>query len=158
MTDRLEFALSVLYGQVHACRAGHPAPGSIWTPDHVAQGFAWRPEAVSFGVPDHDGECLLRAGVAGSGHRVSDDAIWALRVPFVSTTGEVEVGGIVSAETFRVPPGPHALHFEALPGEGGFAYALRMAFVPDGLADFAILRRGGGVGAASVLRVDAEQA
>lgn len=39
--------------------AGHPTLGLIWSDEHVAQGFAWNDNVVSFGIPDHDGGCLV---------------------------------------------------------------------------------------------------
>lgn len=38
----IEFPLTVLYTQTQAYRAGMPRAGSLWTDDHVAQGFARR--------------------------------------------------------------------------------------------------------------------
>lgn len=158
LSARIAFRLTVLYGQVHACRVDHAAPGSLWTEDHVAQGFAWRPEAVSFGVPDHDDDCLLTARVAEGSHEIDGRAIWAIRVPFESTAGTVEVGGIAATRGLELPIGAYALTFEALPGEDGLAYELRMTFILDAGAGFAILRRGGEIGVDVPLRLDAQAA
>lgn len=158
MNGAVEFRLVVLYSQIQVCRAGHPEPGSLWTGEHVAQGFAWRPEAVSFGVPDHDGECLLRAEVLDQPREPASEALWAIRVPFASTTGTVEVGGIAGTQTLDVPFGDHALVFEALPGKDGLAYDLRLTFQPGKAVTFVILRRGGELAADIPLRLDAEAA
>ena len=59
-----EFPITVLYTQVVVHLADLPRPGLLWDDDHVAQGFAWSEGIASFGVPDHDGECLLSVDVA----------------------------------------------------------------------------------------------
>lgn len=51
-----EFILTVLYSQITVAVPGAPAKGLLCTDEHVAQGFAWSPGFVSFGVPDHDGQ------------------------------------------------------------------------------------------------------
>lgn len=154
----LEIPQAILYGQVQVFRAGLSNPGSMWSDEHVAQGFAWRPGTVSFGVPDHDGECLLRARVIDGPFRLDDGALWAVAVPFRST-GAVEVGGILSTHTLEVPAGAYRLAFQALPGSGGHAFILDVVLSPDADAGFEILRvGGGGVTVDRVLRRDALQA
>jgi hypothetical protein len=59
-----EFDLAVDYGQIFAFRPSVARPVVVWTDEHVAQGFAWSPSAMGFGVPDHDGESLVQVNMA----------------------------------------------------------------------------------------------
>ena len=157
----IEFPLTVLYTQIQAYRAGMPRAGSLWTDDHVAQGFAWRPETVAFGVPDHDGPCLLQAGAVAH-HQLDPEVLWAVAVPFEVTTGRVSVGTVLSTVDIELPAGRHRLIFEARPGvargDANYAFLLRLSFMPDAAADFAILRRGDELTTDTVLRKDADPA
>ena len=59
-----EFDLAIDYGQIFVFGPSVVRPVVVWTDEHVAQGFAWSPSAVSFGVPDHDGESLVKVNTA----------------------------------------------------------------------------------------------
>ncbi len=158
----LEFALTVLYTQVIAFQTDLSRPGLLWSDDHVAQGFAWRPETVAFGVPDHDGACLLCVETIVRPYRVPDEAVWALSVPFPATTGRVHVGTVLNTRDFELPVGNYSLVFDVLPGrtieQASYAYLPRLLFVPDDKPDFAILRKGEEITTDTVLRRDADQA
>ena len=151
--------ICVLYGQVHACRPGHPSPGSLWTDAHVAQGFAWRPEAASFAVQDHDGDCILTAAVAKGEPQVPENAISCVSVPYDVTEGGVEFGGIAATARLAVPNGPYALTFAIMPGGARHALSLGMTLTRrSGPPAFGILRAGGIVTAARVGATRAEEA
>ncbi len=151
-----DFPLSIDYAQVLVFTASHPRPGLLWTDDHVAQGFAWSEGVVSFGVPDHDGECRLQVELADAA-AIEPDAISAVQVPF--TIGEtIKLGSVFELREAELPHGRYALAFQIVPGDAEFAYVLRLSFVPDEAADFAILKPGGDVTATTVLRRGAELA
>ncbi|KPF69553.1 hypothetical protein IP69_10665 [Bosea sp. AAP35] len=158
----IEFPLAVLYTQIQAFRAKLPRAGSLWTDDHVAQGFAWRPETVAFGVPDHDGQCVLQAAVADAPYSLADAVLWAVAVPFEVTTGKVSVGTVLNTRDLDVPVGRYSLVFEAWPGRERagetYAFMLRLLFCPDAAPDFAILRKGEEITTDVVLRRDADPA
>jgi hypothetical protein len=158
----LEFPLTVLYTQIQAFRTGLPRAGSLWSDDHVAQGFAWRPETVAFGMPDHDGECLLQADLLPAPYQLAPEVLWAVAVPFTATSGSISVGSVLTTRVFTLPPGSYRLVFDVLPGRTiqgkAFAYVPRLLFAPDPAPDFAILRKGDEITTDSVLRRDAEPA
>lgn len=156
-----EFAVMVDYGQILIFVQGLSRPGLLWTPDHVAQGFAWAPGIVSFGVPDHDGEALIQVEVA-SDMSLDAEALWAIRVPFTVPTPLLHIGTVGAMEDVHVPQGSYSLVFEAFPGtivkEPAYGFVLRLAFCADPLPDFEILRKGGDLTTDRVLRRDARQA
>jgi hypothetical protein len=53
--------VQILYSQLSIHTVSEPE-FSLWTDQHVSQGVAWRQGHVSFGIPDHDGLCLLDYG------------------------------------------------------------------------------------------------
>ena len=52
----------------------------------------------------------------------------------------------------------YTLTYQALPGDGDYAYVLRLTFSQTDAPDFRILKRGGDITADTVLRRDAEPA
>jgi hypothetical protein len=156
-----EFTVMVFYGQILIFVQGLPRPGLLWTSDHAAQGFAWAPGIVSFGVPDHDGESLIQVKVAPD-IAIEPDALWAIRVPFEVPALPLQIGSIGDLTEIDVPPGSYSLVFEALPGhtvdEHVEGFVLRLTFCADPHPDFEILRTGGDLTTDKVLRRDAQHA
>lgn len=138
-----DFVTGIDYGQlvVHARRRA--GAGLLWADEDVAQGFVWSEGYVAFGVPDHDGECRVTVEVAG-GVVLDPRALWAVQVPFV-VDESVCVGTLFAVRDVAVPKGRYGLLFQALPGDGGCAYALRLSFSPDDAAQFRIVKKGGDV-------------
>ena len=141
------FPILVNYTQVLAYRRNLERPGLLWTDAHVAQGFAWNPGIAAFGVPDHDGECLLEVNTDGTPSDLQIDAsLWAIAVPFDTEETEVRVGTILDDQGCAIAPGSYRLVFEAHPGRTkagtAYAYVLRFNFIRAGHADFEILKQG----------------
>jgi len=150
------FSVFVSYTQILVQLAGHPAPGLLWTDDHVAQGFAWSEGVVSFGVPDHDGECLIEVRQDHAA-TVDPDAIWAIQVPFL-VSEPLLIGTVFDMRPVTVAEGRYNLVFEALPGRDDFAFVLRLTFVKTAAVQFEILKKGGELSTSIVLRKDADLA
>lgn len=156
MTILADFPLTIDYSQVLVFTASHPRPGLLWTDQHVAQGFAWSEGLVSFGVPDHDGECRLQLEVADA-IAVAADAISAVQVPF-TIAETIKLGSVFELREADLPLGACNLGFQIIPGDEEFAFVLRLTFAATEAPDFAILKPGGDVTATQVLRRDAELA
>ena len=120
--------------------------GLLWDDDHVAQGFAWDEEFVAFGIPDHNGQCLLEVDPLDHPEKVEDAALWAIEVPFATDTGELEVGTILITRPIKIPKGKYALTFSVYPGfvlDGEpYAYKIRLAFSRSNHPEFAIRKKG----------------
>ncbi|MDQ1194423.1 competence protein ComJ [Agrobacterium sp. SORGH_AS 787] len=155
-----EFPLTVLYTQVVVHLADLPRPGLLWDDEHVNQGFAWAEGIVSFGVPDHDGQCFLRIDLTET-FELDPEAEWAVQTPF-EVTRPLKVGTIANMHDVVVPNGLYNVVFQALPGSQapleGMAYLLSITFVPTSNPSFEILKQGLELATDKVLRRDARQA
>ncbi len=146
------FASVILYGQVAVMTPAAQHPVLLWGDDEVAQGFTWAEGAVSFGVPDHDGDCLIEVDTARHApFTVAGDALWAVAVPFTATSATVDVGTVLGERPVPIAPGAYQLVFQARPGAPDHAFRLDILFVRGGPPDFAILRQGS-LGSDHVLR------
>lgn len=155
-----EFGTVVLYTQIVIYRKGLPRPGLLWTDDHVAQGFAWDEEIVSFGVPDHDGDCYLRINVEDDAPVLKSGALWAIIVPFNVTSSVLEVGTIGIMRDINIPVGQYDLMFESY-GEsviGGTSYTFTfdITFVKRSKGRFEILKKGAVLTTDHVLQIHAD--
>lgn len=149
------FQLSVSYAQIVVFVSGITPPEFDWTDDHVAQGFAWMPEIVSFGVPDHDGLCLMQVGTVDA-IAIEPNALRAIRVPFEVPAASLSIGSILDTKEVNVPAGTYSMIFEALPGDaskaGDYAFVLNLKFLNDESPDFEILKQGTELTTNKVLR------
>lgn len=105
------FELLVSYHQIAVFDAMLSLPFNDWRPEHVRQGFVWRPRSVSFGVLD-DLPMTIEVRIAES-VRIRDDALRVIRVPFlVVPEARLEVATVAFERDIAVPPGAYALWFE----------------------------------------------
>ncbi|MBB4005553.1 competence protein ComJ [Aurantimonas endophytica] len=153
------FLMTVLYTQITVATPPGPIPALLWTDDHVAQGFAWSPGFVSFGIPDHDGDVrvsVLRDVAFG----IDAGTLWAVQTPIKVVGPGIEVGTVGYEHAVAVPPGHYNLVFEARHPEAGeveeVAYAVRLHFIETSSPTFAILKTGEDVTAERVLSETAE--
>ncbi len=149
-----DFPMVVDHAQVLVGSESREISGLLWTDEHVAQGFAWADGFVSFGVPDHDGECRV---LVETSHDAALDpsALWAVQVPF-HVTGPLRIGTVFDARAVAVPDGRYNLIYQAFSGGSDHAYTLRLSFSLNAAPKFRILKKGGDVTADAVLRRDAE--
>lgn len=153
-----EFPITILYTQVVVHLPDTPRPGLLWDDDHVAQGFAWSEGIVSFGVPDHDGQCLLKIEVYENTN-VSEASLWAVQTPFEVASSPVKIGTIGNMKNVDVPIDKYNLVFEAFPSvsDDDYAFTLNLRFVPTNTPEFKILKAGDELTTDKVLRRDAER-
>lgn len=157
----VEFFLTVLYSQITVATPGAGVRGLLWTDEHVAQGFAWSPGFVSFGVPDHDGQ--VKVVVRRSyGFQATVQTLWAVQTPFDAGASFVEVGTIGSERSVSVPAGRYNLVFEARSPEptnsGDVAYVVHLHFIETPTPSFAILKQGNELETNRVLSTSADPA
>ena len=151
----IEFATIILYGQLLLTNPAGERTGLVWTPDEVAQGFAWDHEQVAFGIPDHDGDCLVVLDTASPNvPPVADDALWAVAMPFTASGPTMEVGTVMIERQIPIVPGRYQVTFQARPGGFGHAYRLEITLSSSEAPHFAILKQGS-LGSATVLQTQA---
>lgn len=148
------FPVLVDYTQILVHVASHPKPGLSWTDEHVAQGFAWSEGIVSFGVPDHDGECLLNI-LETISEDLEANAIWAVKVPF-QVNETLKIGTVFDTRSVNIPQGSYNLIFEAILGRDGYAFIINLKFFAVDSPSFSILKQGGELSTNIILRQDAD--
>lgn len=153
-----EFDLTILYTQIVVQLADLQLPGLLWDDEHVDQGFAWSEGIVSFGVPDHDGQCVLRIDVSDE-LKLDAGAEWAIQVPF-EVSALLKIGTVTNMRDVFVPKGLYNLVFQALPGSAmagaGHTYVLLLTFIKSADRSFEILKQGR-LGTDKALRLDAQR-
>jgi hypothetical protein len=150
------FSIFVEYAQILVFIASHPAPGLLWEDDHVSQGFAWSEGLVSFGVPDHDDECLLNISREEK-VSIDESALWAVQTPFI-VSEPLEIGTVLDTRKMQVPYGTYNLIFEALPATDLYSYVINLKFVESNEPEFAVLKKGQEITTDNILRREAELA
>ena len=109
-----------------------------WRPEHIRQGFAWRPRSVSFGTLDIL-NMLIQVQLADTVH-LRSDTVRAIRVPFsVHPGARIDVAVVADKRGVHVPPGEYALTFEHGIDKTGDKMWCTFTFVPDPAAEPAIL-------------------
>ena len=156
---RHESEMLASYGQIAVFRPDQPL-FNLWTDEHVAQGFAWRPDCAAFGVPDHDGMCLVCIETIDEMKAVADDAIAAIRLPYEVRENKVGIGSISDEVFMSIPSGIYDINFELLPsftlnGET-YGFLIKLSFCLCQREEFKIIRKGGDMTSDHVLRQDAD--
>jgi len=151
-------SLEISYSQVSVFAAGLVNPFNDWTDQHVAQGFSWRPESVSFLTLDDAGTLVVDVERGTAFDTAGSPAPRIIRVPFtVPESGRVEVASISSSASLQIAPGGYELTFEHGRDEGGMWCKLHFKPTDDGLAA-AILRADDQLHAGDELLMEAEPA
>jgi hypothetical protein len=152
------FSISVQYGQIIVFDPSEPGLGLLWSQEEVDQGFAWDPKMVAFGVPDHDGDCVIHIATYEEFDALDPNALWAVRTPFQVTSPEIAVGTILLDEPFEIAKGNYEIYFQAMQGPGAYAYLFEIHFIKSSNPEFAILKTGPGASSSKVLRTRSRRA
>lgn len=87
-------------------------PFNSWEDDHIAQGFSWRPQSVSFSTLEEYGELTVEVQIVQS-FQLREDALRIIRVPFhVAEEGTVVISNLAEERKISVPSGDYGLTFE----------------------------------------------
>lgn len=141
-----EFDIQILYSQFSVHTAEAP-DFPHWTDEHVEQGVAWRIGHASFGIPDHDGTCLLDIDRTDAPLSVGPQTERLIAVPFdLPLDTDAFVATILETMALDMPAGAYQLWFELRREPEliakGQAYRIVLRFQPSPTADFLILRQG----------------
>ena len=109
------FDLYVIHSLVAVFGQGFQGSFNEWSPEHIAQGFTWRPGSVSFETLVESGNVQVEVQQAKE-INLKPQIQRAIRVPFsIDASGIVEVASTVSeprAHIFNLPEGSYVLIFE----------------------------------------------
>lgn len=150
--------ITVQYGQIYICDPASQDVGLLWGQNEVDQGFAWDPEMVAFGVPDHNGRCILQVEKIDHFYGPEANSLWALQVPFEVKNGGVMAGTILVDEFYEIDNGRYNVIFQTFAGAPAYAYVLKFQFVASAGPSFAILKTGTEIKTDKVLEKRAKRA
>jgi len=111
--------IEVSYRQLAVFPAGVSDPFNDWTEQHLAQGFSWRPESVSFATLSEAGVHSVDVVVTDSPNEPARNAQRVIEVPFNAREGALELASISESIPFWIPPGPYLLRCELFGPSGG---------------------------------------
>jgi hypothetical protein len=135
------FALNVSYSQVAVFDSAVAQPFSMWTEQHVHQGFAWRDGTVSFRTIASDGRHLVDVVVSSGDVELSPDAPRIIQTPFrVPMSGAVEIASIADTVPVELPSGLYALRFECFRIERRLEPRIRFVLIRTDRPTFEVLR------------------
>lgn len=123
------FTFMVSYSQIAVFRSDLDNPSNDWTNQHVAQGFSWRDESVSF-------KTLVDAGptsveVVRASEMPIPNGSRAISVPFFCPEdSKIEIASIAGGQVTGLPGGRYQLIFET--GYRDDDNWCRFTFIPHG--------------------------
>jgi hypothetical protein len=134
------FELNISYSQITIFDRAAIRPFSMWTEQHMRQGFAWRERAVSF-LTMSDGPHLIEVIVSSSKLELPPDAPRIILTPFlVPPSCTVEVASIADEFPLELPSGMHALRFECFRIEPRLKPRIRIVMTRTDHPTFEVLR------------------
>lgn len=152
------FELAITYSQLAVFDPDLEDPFNDWHDIHVAQGFTWRSNTVSFGTLVDIGRLVVEIWRV-TAFELCPLSTRAIVVPFtVPSSGKVGVSDMAEEGTAILPPGPYALVFETgfltdNPEDGTW---VRLSFVPQESVEPAILRADVGLNPPEILDMQAD--
>lgn len=124
------FVLNISYSQIAVFRKGLENPFNDWDDTHIAQGFAWRPESVSFGSLLNDGECYINISTKNE-VLISNGSIRTIVVPFEVKESGIEIASITDTIIVDIPSGLYELVFNIIPNGKDGLDVYEFAFVKN---------------------------
>jgi hypothetical protein len=116
MDQQWSGTVDISYKTLTLHRAGLALPFNDWRPEHIRQGFSWRPESVSFRTVDPEVNTNRVEVSLRDQYTPPPAARRIIRVPFEVGEAGVEVTSPVSdAWAIALPPGHYALFFAVEP-------------------------------------------
>lgn len=137
--------ITVLYSQISVFSNGTPE-FNAWEDAHVAQGMSWREGHVSFGVPEHEGPCLLEWGMYTTDSIKVSTAERVLTAPLVVETSGCGIATVLDEIETDIAGGGYQIWFAATPLEKTGAEKpdlfVQICFEKTNNADFNIVKPG----------------
>jgi hypothetical protein len=104
--------LYVSYNQISIFKSGLEDPFNDWNDDHVAQGFSWRKESVSFKTISESGNVYIYVQIEDR-ITIYDNCLRAIMVPFeLDDSNFAEIASITESLEIEIPKGKYNLIFQ----------------------------------------------
>ncbi len=132
------FNVFISYSQIAVFPGQLEQPFNDWTREHVKQGFAWRPESVSFATLTESGNAQISWDLK-SEFRLRPDTVRAIQVPFFVPDGSIEIASISDGQEIPFERGQYLLVFETGLNDDGTMWCC-FSFVKSPSATAAILK------------------
>jgi len=132
------FPASIDYAQISVCDSNEIV-FSIWNQEHVEQGFVWKENHISFGIPDHDGLSLVETQLVTDFPPVNDNVLRAIEAPLSAPHGVTIATIMEDYPINNIPPGEYDVQFRLIKSESaepspesgdGYTYHLQFLFRP----------------------------
>jgi hypothetical protein len=135
---------------------------NLWDDYHVAQGFSWREGHVSFGVPDHDGQCVVETHFVEAFPELDKQVLRAICVP-LSASENLFIATTVDEYQTDIPNGNYEVEFHLRPGsvekdKDPYAFRINFFFKQSAEREFVILKKSGEMTSDKVLTTSAKPA
>lgn len=154
-----EFTVSISYSQIVVFDPTLEPPFNMWTAEHVAQGFSWRPGSAAFATLDESGKHPVTVCLDQGAPDAPSSAARIIEVPFaVPASNTVEIGGLVDSAVVDLPSGLYRLRYECYAAGGVSGPTVRLSFSRDTSPHFCVVRADGALSPGCDLIVIAEPA
>lgn len=137
----MRLPLYVSYAQLAVFLPLLDEPFNDWQQAHVDQGFAWRPNSVSFTTLVEEGTHNVELSVVADNVGLAEEAIRVIEVPFeIPLDGAVNIATITEEHSVSLEPGLYMLRAEFLPRQADSTYTVRLHFMPGPLRDAKVIK------------------
>lgn len=151
MPPQATFLLTISYRQIAVFDATLDEPFNDWQPQHIQQGFAWRPGSVSFSTLLDTGEVDIHINIGAVD--VDEPSECLIEVPFtVPEHGQLSVASIMDEQELELQPGDYQLVYNAS------GHRVSLSFVPSGEHAFRIHKQDDAAKSLTVLSTQAQPA
>lgn len=156
---RATLSVYVTYSQIVVFCNRLAAPFNEWTDQHVAQGFAWRPDSVAFRTLVDAASHHIEIAIVSSRPPLEAGVVRAIEVPFaVPESGRCEVASISDTTEIELPHGRYSLRCEFLGAGDDGVERMRLVFWENAAAQFAVVRADRELNPGDVLLTEAQAA
>lgn len=127
------------YSQICIYLSSLSNPFNDWSERNFTQGFAWRDGSASFRALTEEGDHKINLFINEPVPDIGNSVVRAIKVPFITSDGNIEIASISDSTQFEVPPGKYSLQVEFLQLEDGKVPEINIR-LNRGETEFAILK------------------
>jgi hypothetical protein len=137
----ISIQVDISYGQLAVFWSSLSQPFNDWKPEHVDQGFAWRPGSVSFRTLKEFGPHSVQVIISDVFGELADQAVRVIDVPFeVPDSGDIEIASISDSVPLSLPAGKYCLRCEFHRDNSPNAHTIKLIFAKSEDEHFSIVR------------------